>query len=275
MKTLSLLNLKGGVGKTVSIVGLAIALVRLLGQRVLLIDADPQGGLTQWTTAGDPKRFKGNLGSVIFGHHDLTEAIIALDDRDLHADDPSRADLWSGVSVLPCTRHRITVDAMFGGDIDYLALRTVLQQQVPDDVGMVLVDVGHGDNDSTRLGVVASDVASTVVAAWQYQSVYQLGSANKMIKDIQRADGLGHVRLGGAIVTGYDDGKATHRNIVHGLRSKLVDNVWGVVPSRADIERAINRNRPLTAMPSRINPVPEVYEKIGQTALRTITKGQS
>lgn len=40
---LSLLNLKGGVGKTVSIVGLATSLVRLTGQRVLLVDADPQG----------------------------------------------------------------------------------------------------------------------------------------------------------------------------------------------------------------------------------------
>jgi cellulose biosynthesis protein BcsQ len=273
--TLSLLNLKGGVGKTVSIVGLAIALVRLTGNRVLLIDADPQGGLTRWTTAGDPKRFKRNLGSVIFGHHDLTEAIIALDDPELHSDDPARADLWKGVSLLPCTKIRIVVDAAFGGEIDYLALRKVIQSQIPDDIVFVLVDVGHGDNDSSRLGVVASDIAVTVVAAWQYQSVYQLGPVNKMIKDIRATDGMSHVHLGGAIVTGFDESKATHRHIVDGLRGKLGDNVWGIVPWRADIERAIKRNRPLTAMPSRINPVPEVYENIARTALSKITeKGQ-
>ena len=95
-----------------------------------------------------------------------------------------------------------------------------------------------------------------------------------MIKDIRDAPGLSHVHLGGAIVTGFDESKATHRNIVDGLRSKLRDNVWGIVPWRADIERAINRNRPLTAMPSRINPVPQVYENIGRTALSKIMKGQ-
>lgn len=273
--TLSLLNLKGGVGKTVSIVGLAIALVLLTGKRVLLIDADPQGGLTRWTTAGDPKRFKRNLGSVIFGHHDLTEAIIAVDDPDLHSDDPARAELWKGISLLPCTKIRIVVDAAYGGEIDYLALRRIIQEQAPDDVGFVLVDVGHGDNDSTRLGVVASDITATVVAAWQYQSVYQLGAANTMIKQIRDTPELSHVHLGGAIVTGYDDSKATHRHIVDGLRAKLRDNVWGVVPARADVERAINRNQPLTAMPSRIHPVPEVYEGIASTALSRITKGQS
>lgn len=271
--TLSLLNLKGGVGKTVSIVGLATSLVRLTGQRVLLVDADPQGGLTQWTTDRPPKSFKHNLGSVIFGHHDLSEAIIALDDDDLHADDPTRAELWSGVSLLPCTKQRIVVDAQYGGDIDYLALRNIIQSQVPDDIGFVLVDIGHGDNDSTRLGVVSSDVTATVVAAWQYQSVYQLGAANTMITKIRETPDLGHVHLGGAIVTGYDDGKATHRNIVNGLRDALTDSVWGVVPWRADIERAIHQHRPLTAMPSRINPVPEVYGTIAETALKKITKG--
>ena len=43
MKTISIVNLKGGVGKTVTAVNLAAILATEYAQRVLLIDADHQG----------------------------------------------------------------------------------------------------------------------------------------------------------------------------------------------------------------------------------------
>ena len=45
MKIISLVNQKGGVAKTTSVVNIATALVEL-GKKVLVIDIDPQGNCT-------------------------------------------------------------------------------------------------------------------------------------------------------------------------------------------------------------------------------------
>lgn len=53
MKIISFVNMKGGVGKTTLAVNVADVLSRRLGQRVLLIDLDPQFNATQSIFSGD------------------------------------------------------------------------------------------------------------------------------------------------------------------------------------------------------------------------------
>ncbi len=51
---LSVLNQKGGVGKTTLAIHIATALVQLTGKRTLLIDADSQGALSPGLTFEKP-----------------------------------------------------------------------------------------------------------------------------------------------------------------------------------------------------------------------------
>lgn len=78
---LSLVNQKGGVGKTTSAVNIAAALGDM-GKRVLLIDSDPQGN----ATSGVGIRKKGiehSIYDVIIGNCEAKEAVITTNFRNL------------------------------------------------------------------------------------------------------------------------------------------------------------------------------------------------
>lgn len=53
MRTIAVINLKGGVGKTTTVVNIAATLARDYRQRVLLVDADSQGNLTEFFAVDD------------------------------------------------------------------------------------------------------------------------------------------------------------------------------------------------------------------------------
>ena len=62
MKTIAIINNKGGVGKTTTTVNLAAILARDHGKRVLIVDADSQANTTEFL-GGDPR--EGKLSSLL------------------------------------------------------------------------------------------------------------------------------------------------------------------------------------------------------------------
>jgi chromosome partitioning protein len=77
-KTIAVANQKGGVGKTTTVASLGAALAEK-GQRVLLVDLDPQGGLT-FSVGIDPEDVDVTVGEVLLGKAAPDDAIVITDD---------------------------------------------------------------------------------------------------------------------------------------------------------------------------------------------------
>ncbi len=76
--TIAVANQKGGVAKTTTVASLGAAMVEL-GQRVLLVDLDPQGSLT-FSLGVDPEELDVTVGEVLLGTAKPDEAVFVTED---------------------------------------------------------------------------------------------------------------------------------------------------------------------------------------------------
>ena len=76
--TLAVANQKGGVAKTTTVASLGAAFIER-GQRVLLVDLDPQGCLT-FSLGIDPEDLDVTVAEVLLGTRKPDDAIVVTDD---------------------------------------------------------------------------------------------------------------------------------------------------------------------------------------------------
>ena len=76
--TIAVANQKGGVAKTTTVASLGAALVEK-GERVLLVDADPQASLT-FSVGLDPEELDVTIGQVLLGTEKAADAVVETED---------------------------------------------------------------------------------------------------------------------------------------------------------------------------------------------------
>ena len=121
MRTIAIINRKGGCGKTAAAVSLAGALGES-GRRTLLIDLDPQGSASSWLGAGPTDGRE--LFEAFLGTQNLAD--LAL---------PSRA---SGVDLVPASSWLVTAERTLQVDLALGAIRAL--ERLPNAWDVVLID---------------------------------------------------------------------------------------------------------------------------------------
>ena len=188
----SVVNQKGGTGKTTCAVNLVRAAVRR-GLRVLYVDADPQGSGTSVITAEAlPEDALGLANALSHQDSETTMADVIV------------PGIWPGLDVVP------TVGGALGLVRDELVVAPLARERrliealapVRDRYDLVVIDTGPSLDQLTINALVASDIAVAVTIA-DYLSSRGLVQLLDTITTVQQHYAP-ELRFAGTIVNRYD-----------------------------------------------------------------------
>jgi chromosome partitioning protein len=222
-ETAAFLNQKGGVGKTTSTVNVGAGLT-ILGKKVLLIDLDPQGHLTEFLGIG-ADRFDYTIYDVMRGRVHPREAIITR---------PLRAKIYMGdsevqlsMSVIPASLELADADSVFANTFerDYLLKRAIAR--INGDYDYIIFDCPPSLGFVTTNALVASKKVFIPVQA-EYLAMRSLDRLMEKIESVMEELNP-DLTIGGIIATRYDGRKVLSRSVLELLRQQhgalLLDTV--------------------------------------------------
>ena len=207
MKVISILNQKGGVGKTTISVNLASAIAKK-GKSVLLFDADPQGSALDWFASRSdemeplfpvvgcakpnlhktiPDLGKGRDVVVIDGAPrvtDLARAAIMASDLVLIPVQPSPYDVWAAEEVVKLIKeaqiYRPEIQAAFV--INRKIAKTAIGRDIVDALEGFEIDVL--DSTLSQRVVYAESAAVGVAVFEQDSKSYATREVNRLAKEV-------------------------------------------------------------------------------------------
>jgi len=231
MKIVAIANQKGGVAKTTTAINLAAALAER-GQRVLLVDLDPQGNASTGLGIGPDQREPSSYDLLL---------------GDALPSDAMRQTLTPGLSVVPAT------SALSSSDVEMhnvskraylLRDRLAADTRLPDVIDTVLIDCPPSLNMLTVNALIA---AHSVLIPLQSEFFALEGLSQLMltIRDI-RETGNPALRVEGVLLTLHDQRNNLAQQVERDARETLGELVYQTV---------IPRNVRLSEAPSFALPV--------------------
>lgn len=200
---ISLLNHKGGVGKTTSAINIGAGLVEM-GKRVLLIDLDPQANLT--ISLGIPRQ-KMTIYESLRGEGELTP----------YTHKPNMDIITSSLDLSGAEMELINEAGR-----EYI-LRELLGQ-VSDDYDFVLIDCPPSLGLLT-LNALTSSRYVLIPLQTEFLAVQGLAKIKQVIDKVKFRLNK-QLEMGGVIATMYDSRRVLNRDVVETIHKHFGDKVF-------------------------------------------------
>ncbi len=226
---LSVINQKGGVGKTTTTVSLGAALAQL-GAQVLIVDLDPQGnattGLGLRGREGGPSTYR-----VLVEGQDIEDATEPTGVRGLHVL-PSSLDLAGAeIELVP----------QFSREN---RLRTALEK-IRDLYDVVLVDCPPSLGLLTVNALVAADQVLVPIQC-EYYALEGLGQLLRTV-ELVRSSLNRELKLGGVLMTMFDARTNLSQQVVDEVRGHFGDDAFQtIIPRTVRLSEAPSYGQPIT-----------------------------
>lgn len=227
-KTVSILNQKGGVGKTTTAVNLAAA-IGASGKKVLLADIDPQGNST--SGYGINKRgIKKSSYEVLTGEIDASEAIMST--------------AFEGVDLIPANMNLAGAELEI---IDRKNRESILKKslvEVWDHYDYIFLDCPPSLGLITLNALTASDTFLVPIQCEYYalEGLSQLMSTARKIKQLYNP----YLELEGVLLTMYDGRLNLTQQVVSEVKKFFPKKVYSVtIPRNVRLSEAPSFGQPV------------------------------
>lgn len=233
-RTIVIANQKGGVGKTTTAINLSASLAEL-GQKVLIIDMDPQGN----TTSGlgiDKDEQENTVYELLLDESEIEDCIIQ--------------SAYENLSVLPANINLAAAEIeIIGVEGKEFVLREAVET-IKDQYDFILIDCPPSLNVLTINSMCAADTILVPIQCEYYalEGLSQLIHTIDLVKDRLNPD----LEIEGVVFTMYDARTNLSLQVVENVKNNLNQNIYKTI---------IPRNIRLAEAPSHGMPINEYDPK--------------
>lgn len=224
----TLINQKGGVGKTTTAINLGACLAKH-GKRVLIVDMDPQANATS-SLGYNKNDVKYGTYGVLIGEAEIEQQILRNDNFNL--------------SLLPAA------PALAGAEIELIQLQdrelrlSNALKSVSDRFDYVLIDCPPSLNQLTINALIAAQNGVIIPVQCEYLALEGLGQLTKTIYLVKK--NYPQVKVRGVVLTMFDGRTRLAMDVVREVRRYFPDKVFqSIIPRSVRLAEAPSYGQPI------------------------------